>query len=186
MKNVLIVFTVLAMASVANAGFMISVNGVINPPDSQINLKPSETAIIDIHGANNTTDTVVIGWLLLQGIGAIDASTPILPLWASSTVGNMSAADKAIYIPMLPDYGYPGVKDIVEMGIMDTTEPFSAPNGLLIDGIKLHCEGFGDVTLTLLDAASLSPLSRVVIHQIPEPITFALLGLGGLFLRRRK
>jgi len=25
-----------------------------------------------------------------------------------------------------------------------------------------------------------------IIHQIPEPITLALLGLGGLFLRRRK
>ena len=186
MKNASVVFTVLAMASVANAGLLISVNGIINPPESQINLKASETAVIDIHGANNTTTTVVTGWLLLQGPATIDARTPVLPLWESSSVGNMSPADKAIYIPGLADLGYPGVVDIVEMDIKDTVEPYAAPNGLLIDGIKLHCEGLGDVILTLLDAGSFEPLSRVVIHQIPEPITFALLGLGGLFLRRRK
>ena len=26
----------------------------------------------------------------------------------------------------------------------------------------------------------------VVIHEVPEPMTMALLGLGGLLLRRRK
>ena len=42
--------------------------------------------------------------------------------------------------------------------------------------IELYTTDFG--TSELVDA--------VVIHQIPEPATIALLGLGGLLLRRRK
>ena len=185
MKNVLIVFTVLAMASVANAGFMISVNGVINPPASQINLKPSETAVIDIHGANNIIGDAATLWLSLQGPGLINGNETT-NRWANSTSANLSPADLAAVIPILGDMGYPGVRDIVSMDILDTAEPFTAPNGLLIDAIKLHCEGFGEVVLTLFNAADLSQVGQVVIHQIPEPITLSLLGLGGLFLRRRK
>jgi len=186
MKNVLIVFTVLAMASAANAGFMISVNGVINPADSEITLnKPSDTAVIDVHGANNAVGAVS-GWLLLQGNAVINGSPSFV--WASSTSANLDAATLDAMKPLLEGapYNYAGLIDIVSMDIMDLVEPFTAPNGLLIDGILLHCEGRGDVTLTLLDAGTWEPMASVKIHQIPEPITFALLGLGGLFLRRRK
>jgi hypothetical protein len=186
MKNILIVFSVLAMASVANAGFMISVNGVIDPADSEITLKnPSDTAVIDIHGAGNPVANVS-GWLLLQGNATINGSPSFV--WANSTSANMDAATFNDMKPLLEGdpYFYTGLVDIVSMDILDVVEPFTAPNGLLIDGILLHCEGRGDVTLTLLDAGTWDAMDSVTIHQIPEPITLALLGLGGLFLRRRK
>jgi len=186
MKNVLIVFTVLAMATVANAGLLLSVNGVVNPETSTINLKPSETAVIDIHGANNVVGTTVTAWLAVQGLGTLDAGAPTFT-WANSTVANIRMPALGDVQAFLATVGFPGVGDVVTTDIMDTVEPFTAPNGLLIDGLIFHCVGQpGDVVLTLFDAADLSVLSTVTIHQIPEPITFALLGLGGLFLRRRK
>jgi hypothetical protein len=48
-----------------------------------------------------------------------------------------------------------------------------------------ECTGEGDVTIQMMNDVY-GPGDILTIHQIPEPITFALLGLGGLFLRRRK
>jgi len=81
----------------------------------------------------------------------------------------------------------------------------------LIWNLIIHCDGEGEVVvdLTLQDVdsrysqyvnSSVTPmtpypdwepllegdLGDLVIHQIPEPMTIALLGLGGLFLRRRR
>jgi hypothetical protein len=170
MKNILIVFTVLAMASVANAGLFISVNGIVNPPDSEVFLKPSEVAIIDIHSDGQTLQG---GFLLtIEGLGILDITeatnsyvTPgypdsILDLSGDNTMILLDMAKAIVPIPLLPE-------------------------GKLIDLIRLHCEDLGDVILTLTTDVG-GMLDTQVIHQIPEPITFALLGLGGLFLRRRK
>ena len=71
---------------------------------------------------------------------------------------------------------------------------------ILLDNILVHCLGPGDVTLSLIAAgpvyynddvggafstlyAAGTVLDSIVIHQVPEPATLALLGLGGLFLR---
>lgn len=41
------------------------------------------------------------------------------------------------------------------------------------------------VTITLLDFNA-APIDAVTVQNTPEPMTLGLLGLGGLFLRRRK
>jgi hypothetical protein len=77
----------------------------------------------------------------------------------------------------------------------------------LVWNLVLHCTGEGYVTLDLAingtteyadytksggvpsedwKTATNSDLGDLVIHQIPEPVTIALLGLGGLLLRRRR
>ncbi len=61
------------------------------------------------------------------------------------------------------------------------------PVGTLVDNIIFHCEVPGDVTLTLVGdyENGIEVLDTQIIHQLPEPMTMCLLGLGGLFLRRR-
>lgn len=53
--------------------------------------------------------------------------------------------------------------------------------------LSFLCEDEGDVTIDLYAADGSTIIDTILIHQeIPEPVTMALLGLGGLFLRRRK
>jgi len=185
MKKLLILMLVLGLASAANATLLLSVDGDVDPEDTSINLRESDTVIIDIHGFDNPAQLGYMGWILIQGPGAIDASAPTY-LWETSNVGNMSEPELSEYIALLPDYGYPGVVDIIEWNVQDTIEPPGEPaNGLLIDGLIFHCEGEpDDVILTMMDL-ELFVFDTQVIHQ-PEPMTVMLLGLGGLFLRRRK
>ncbi len=69
-----------------------------------------------------------------------------------------------------------------------------------LDHLLLHCDGPGLVTVTVVDnpnsyAGGTFNMAMgtpgfgpgvTIIQNIPEPMTIALLGLGGLFLRRRK
>jgi hypothetical protein len=72
----------------------------------------------------------------------------------------------------------------------------------LVWGMTIACTGNGMVTvdLTLYGLSEYKPygdspawvamvegdLGDLIIHQVPEPMTIALLGLGGLLLRRRR
>jgi len=188
MKKLLIVSMVLAMAAVANAALLtakISVGGVVDPPDTTINLLPSEIVVIDIHAwaAQSSVGTV----MLLQGPGTL--TIPIWDKtnrWEESKFYEMAAGEKPDYIAAFTDLGYLDITNLYFGDIMDISEPFTQPAGKVFDGLVFHCERYpGDVTLTLFDV-NLGVLDSQVIHQIPEPMTMVLLGLGGLFLRRRK
>ena len=81
---------------------------------------------------------------------------------------------------------------------------YNSPEMVLIDEIWFHCDSdtpVNDVTVLLTsgginvvnpDTMDLSTipagtiLDTLIIHQIPEPMTMALLGLGGLALIRRR
>ena len=192
MKKVLVVFTLLAMASVANAGFLISVDGRVNPPDSDIKLLPSEHAVIDIQATVNGA-SVSDMWLLMQGpLGTMTGGSKVFGNAAFPSQFTRRVAGHAD-IDFLNTY-YPGTTVayhvIVTGGFDDNDDPIPVDNVKIVDLIDFHCEAMGDVTLLLVEVPPAGGLGQVwdsqVIHQIPEPITFALLGLGGLFLRRRK
>lgn len=178
MKKLLVVLTVLAMATVANAVTKISVNGQLDVPDTQIVLMPSQEVVIDIHSW-----TTALTILLMQGPATLTKG-PNMYLWEQTGVTLPSVAFDD-YKALFTDMGYGNITAIADVDILDTSDPFTQPAGRVVDGLILHCEDIGDVTLTLFDA-NLNVLDSQVIHQIPEPVTFALLGLGGLFLRRRK
>jgi hypothetical protein len=111
-----------------------------------------------------------------------------------SSVTTYTGDDLIPYKEWLESIGFKnvgGVSNVLLASSSGTPPPLT---GKLVDEIDFHCEAMGDVTLTLVgiydpgtgEAPTLTVMDTQIIHQIPEPMTLALLGLGGLFLRRRK
>jgi len=96
-------------------------------------------------------------------------------------------------VPLSANLDY-GVGDWLGTGPVDVFEATLA-NGVPTDfsgvGVladyQYHCLAEGiDVLVELMDATSGAMIDSLTIIQIPEPMTIALLGLGGLFLLRRR
>lgn len=187
MKKFVACLVVLGLASVSSASLMISVDGVVDPPDTQITLKPSEHVMIDIHGADNGTVATAM-WLLAQGPGTINGGDIVyVDPAAQSELTTLPAADwEAALGFKFEDIGYPGTSSASFINIVPSAQDSPALDGVLVDYIDFHCAGLGDVILTLTDGNVTEVFDRQVIHQIPEPMTMGLLGLGGLGLLRRR
>jgi len=200
MKKLLVVMLVLSMASMANAALYISVNGTENPPDTSITLDPAgvlapSTAIIDVWSDGATPQTDV--WLFAEVMGESDMTggvmlyTGDMSSWAQYRLGDESGVVEWLRL-MSDNSGY-DIDSAYYMGFF-TNEPGNLPAGKLFDEITFTClQAPGDVLLTLVNiyddtAGNVTKLvyDTMIIHQIPEPMTLGLLGLGGLFLRRRK
>jgi len=176
MKKLLVVLTVLAMATVANAAVKISVDGVVDPPDTQIKLLVSQTAIIDVSCDGLAGSVTSPYFLNLVGPGSLDITSAI------NTFNPPGYPDTVMDLG--PPYG-------IFLDLARPALPVPLPAGTLIDQIKFHCDAIGEVTISLWwdqygTGENMALMDTQVIHQIPEPMTLALLGLGGLFLRRRK
>ena len=173
MKKLLMMALVLGMATVASAGFQI-----IAP----VEMDPSDTVMIQV-----VSDTPEIGGFA-GGLGIVIGSGP----------GSWTGVSAAPGMPDPPaannfaDY-YGNIQETIDPGLpawdlwyMDLTsvsvDPFDPQ---IWFEAEFHCDGPGDVEIILTDF-DLVPIGSVIIHQTPEPASLALLGLGGLFLRRRK
>jgi hypothetical protein len=188
MKKLLVLALVLSMATMASAGLQISINGQQEAEEATITVVPSGSVTLDIW-----TDSAISDVLGGTGFYALAAPTSGGTLsggilanatyWGCSIIQDAAGAGIALPAGDNGPYGAiaiaPGY-DVIPLG---TT---------IFDGIAFHCEGPGDVVVSLYmingDTGELfgPAIDTVTIHQIPEPMTMALLGLGGLFLRRRK
>ena len=167
MKKLLVLMLVLSLASAANA-LVLSLNGEIgagNDMVEEITVAPSDLFIIDVHSLDGVVDQFwveIIGPAEYTGWGTV--YTPPAP-------GTLVADDGG--------YGVGWIH-----GYMPTASA-TADTGKWWE-LELHCTGPEDVLVNLYDSTGYVIVDTAVIHQVPEPMTIALLGLGGLLLRRRK
>jgi hypothetical protein len=179
-KKWLSVFMVLATASAASATIVEILPIPEGEPGSAANpLMPSDEIVIPVFSDN--------GLISLYAILTVTEGP-------ATIVGAIDTADCADYgwdptLSMHPS-GVPGQS--VEIGLGTVGTP---PSGLVAYYL-LHCDNTGLVTVTLtpsdapgMDIDLIEPTitGTITIHQVPEPMTLGLLGLGGLaMLRRRK
>ncbi|MHC4388213.1 MAG: PEP-CTERM sorting domain-containing protein [Planctomycetota bacterium] len=190
MKKLLVAFSILGMVSAANATLQISVGGDLNPPSSEIFVMPSGEIIIDIW---TDADIPQFG-----GVSYSMSTTPTGSLdWSGATFSDPPSTN--IINGPWPAAELPPGDNPPEAGFWGSIFSIEAAtpiNTVLVDNILFHCLDEGDTTIYLYewlgDPGSEDPtvVDMVLIHDahgIPEPMTIALLGLGGvLLLRRRK
>jgi len=170
MKKLLVLLMVLGLATSAQAALSLSLDGEAAP--AEITIATSTTVVIDVQSSD------VEPW---DGLLAI--------VDVGSAIEDMSPSLYGEWVPPMTASG------IGELGSYSVITPeiwelhVGSVQGAVVAGtqfaIAFHCMGIGDTTVVLTDF-DLNTIQTMIIHQIPEPMTLALLGLGGLFLRRRK
>jgi hypothetical protein len=191
MKKLLVLMLILGLTSIAGAAVgsntdkivQLSVNGgVADEYFKDEPLNPSDTVTLDIQLADGVAmDAMELDLEIIGGatISLPDPATDII-------VGGFESW--SLIVEGVTDKGIAAIAGVT----------FGSVDGTLVDGITFHCEGQGPVTVQLTSAGSnsiVAPESRlldaadlgsIVIHQVPEPMTITLLGLGGLALLRRR
>jgi hypothetical protein len=178
MKKLLILTLVLGLASVANAHLIFTVNGQPQDPKIDPPLYPSQTIELDLElSADETIHGYQLSYALSNPQAELLWDGVVFP-WASAVPGKT--------LNTSPQYG----EITATQFLMDEVQgPL-----VLMQGLIVHCleatdvilEIYGEVTYVAGgDSIPIEP-HTLLIPQIPEPMTIALLGLGGLLLRRRR
>lgn len=174
---IIICMATMASATVVPAGVQIGVNGIFDQD------------VIDVSGFDKITISVKIedgatlmGWDLQL----------IADLGLFSDKGNAQIqfekdwmADPAEVAANNNEYRWSGA-DIKPFGGTGQT------GGLILDLLTLDMNGASEVLLdlysfgTTVDDVDYDEMTLDRVTLVPEPVSIALLGLGGLFLRRRK
>jgi hypothetical protein len=172
MKKLLTMLAVLAMATVANAALVLDpveatmATGLNIQSDPIDVAAPQQALFLAVGGGGGAIDA---GTVVYTGsLTAITDFTGVDPDFTAAVEGVIGEAPTRIDMIELFDNQIPAVPVmgvVVSYGVTDATDAA---------GTMVHLLNFD--TLEIMNSAKI----------VPEPITIALLGLGGLFLRRRK
>jgi len=141
----------------------------VDYPDSKLTIAPSDEVLIGVMDMFGDAKPGFLALGLTYGLGSLnaDGASTLDGVTAAMTDDELQAESLGVQNPFIS---------------MDVADP---PAGMLIRDVLFHCDGPGDVTIALVDENGLVQDTQV-IHQVPEPMTMALLGLGGLVLGFRK
>jgi hypothetical protein len=170
MKKFLVLMLVLGLTTAASA-VISDASLTLDGGSSDITIAPSDSVVIGITN-NVAVEGIVYLYVGPRSLQTLSGATILDP------AGDFGSQSTFVY----------DVFDGFEVVVSDS-DPAVAPNMAIgtVFEVTLHCDGEGDIELYLYDSTEETLLDSMTIHQvIPEPITVALLGLGGLFLRRRK
>jgi len=165
MKKILVLFLVLGMASAANA-MLIKVDD--QEGDSfEVNIKSTITVVSEDASS-------WLGYLIIEEGGAGSLENVVI-LDAAGDIGVASAYSEAGW-----GTGYELSASMSPTGVPATT----AGSQFSFD----YVGSVGDIaTISLFtDPEYTTPAASVNVTVVPEPMTIVLLGLGALFLRRRR
>jgi hypothetical protein len=180
MKKLLVVLMVLSIATIANAGLVIS--------GAPTTMTPSGTADLSIVGSG-LSNPFIDAYIVVQGPATLAGGN--LDYTYGLSAWTLYTADDT-YVPWMQGVmGDDTIQQVGDITFSDTTIPTTPVVGTLLDTLAIHCDGPGTVTISLVtmsdDGMSVATTwDTETILQTPEPMTMCLLGLGGLFLRRRK
>jgi hypothetical protein len=180
MKKLLVLMLVLGMATMANAALTITISG---PTELETGATGTYTieysGITDFGGfdfdAISDTGTLEGMWNISSGaILAANYDTGAVLNGKNEASGNYELSAESFTLSTPVDMGSPLASFVF-------TAPSTAPVGGIAT-LSLISNGLFDIGANEITGITM-PTFAVTI---PEPMTIGLLGLGGLFLRRRK
>ncbi len=188
MKKILALILLLGFTASAQAGLAITFDGF---PMSEIMLKPaSTTATFDLvlESGSNISDYMLDFKLFIAGTSQLTSDVEFL---TSHTTFPLPMSYPGTF------FGTPGPQSFSIYG-SNSGNPVNGP-GIIAQNIVLHClnAGVAETELKIISAggtiingqnipAGTVMRSLMIYNAAPEPMTLMLLGLGSLYLIRRK